>query len=522
MEILWILLGLAIGGGGAFFALKQQQNEKLLIEEKKLLEVQQQLLKTETEIKEKRIEVREVEQKAKADAREITDSAKAEAGEIKMALEKEKTRNEEKEQYLQKKERELDDKFKLVEEYKEKVSEKETHLEEERNRMKQALEEQKSKLAEIAHMSQDEAKNTLLEKVEQDTKNVLLKQMEKAEYELKEDAHKKASKIICQAIQKYSAEVASENMTTIVELANDEIKGRIIGREGRNINAIEHITGVDVIVDDTPNAIMISGFDLMRRYVAKLLIEKLIEDGRIHPARIEELYQKVHNETNEFIREIGEKTLLEMGITGLHPDLVKILGRLHFRTSYGQNQLKHAQEVGYICMSLANEVGVDPEKAKLAGVLHDIGKAVDHHIEGGHAVIGYEMLKKYGVNEEVAYAVGSHHEDMPINTALGYIVCAADAISGARPGARRESLENYIKRLKDLEDIAMSFKGVTQAFAVQAGREVRILINPAEVDDYGTKKLALEIAGKIEKDMNYPGQIKVHLVRELREIEFAK
>ena len=508
---LWLILGVAVGGGAMFFFSKQQENKQLVEEEKKLLSLQKQILATESDIKDKR-----------AEAKEIIHEAKAEVNEIKIGLEKDKSRVEEKEIQLEKKDKQLDKKFEDIETYKERLQKKEDELGAERENMKKALDEQKAKLEEIGHMSQEEAKNHLLEMVEQDTKNLLLRQMERAEADVKEDAKKKAQKIICQAIQKYGAEVASESTTTIVELANDELKGRIIGREGRNINAIEHVTGVDVIVDDTPNAIMISGFDLVRRYMAKTLIEKLIEDGRIHPARIEEMFEKVRKETNELLKEFGEKVLLEMGISGIHPDLVKILGRLRFRTSYGQNQLKHAQEVAYLCSTMAAELGVDEEKAKLAGLFHDLGKAIDHEIEGSHAMIGYEVLKKYGVDEEVAYAVGAHHEDMPIKSPLDYIVCAADAISGARPGARRESMEAYIKRLKELEGIATSFKGVDKAFAIQAGREVRVMVNPAELDDYETKKLTLEIAKKIEKDMTYPGQIKVHVIRETRDTEFAK
>lgn len=508
---LWLLIGTAIGGGVAFFLLKQRENTKLVEEEKKLLELQQHILKAESEVKDKRSE-----------AKDIIHEAKTQANEIKIELEKEKSRIEEKEQYLEKRELELDKKFSSVEEYKERLAKKEEDIESAKEEMKQALNAQKTKLEEIARMSQDEAKEKLLGMVEQDTKNLLLKQIERTELELKEDAKKKAQKIICQAIQRYGAEVASENMTTTVELANDELKGRIIGREGRNINAIEHITGVDVIVDDTPNAIMISGFDLVRRYMAKTLIEKLVEDGRIHPARIEEMFEKVKQETNELLKDFGEKALLEIGVSGIHPDLVKILGRLRFRTSYGQNQLKHAVEVAYICSAMAAEIGVDEEKAKLAGLFHDIGKAIDHEIEGSHAMIGYEVLKKYGIDEQVAYAVGAHHEDMPIQSALDYIVCAADAISGARPGARRESMEAYVKRLKELESIATSFEGVDKAFAIQAGREVRVMVNPAVLDDYETKKLTMNIAQKIEKDMTYPGQIKVHVIRESREIEFAK
>ena len=513
--IIGIVIGVFVAGGVGFFMLQEKQNKKLMEEERKLLEFKQEITKIDSEIQTKKIE-------AKDAANEIIRSAKEQSHEIKIENEKERTRIELQERDLEKKDKLLDEKFLQVESVKKDLESKDEKLNEERKRIEQALQEQDKKLEEISHVSQEEAKELLLKSVENQTKQVLLKQMEKAEAEVKEESQKKAQKIICQAIQRYSSEVASENTTMMVELPNDEMKGRIIGREGRNINALERVTGIDIIVDDTPNAIMVSGFDMARRYVAKRLIEKLIEDGRVHPARIEELAAKVRSDTNNLMKEMGEKTLVEMGISGIHPDLVKILGRLRFRTSYGQNQLKHAKEVAYICMSMASELGVDPEKAKIAGLFHDIGKAIDHEIEGGHAVIGYEVLKKYGVDEEIAYAVGSHHEDMPINTSLGFIVCAGDAISGARPGARRENSDSYIKRLKELEDIAKSFEGVEIAYAVQAGRELRIQVNPSKVDDYAAKKMSIDIASKIEKNMTYPGQIKVHIIRETREIEFAK
>jgi ribonucrease Y len=520
--IIGIIIGALIGGGTAFSLLKQKENQGLIEAEKRLLSVKQEIVASESEMKSKQMEAKDASMKAKDEAREIVSEAKTQAHEMKVELEKEKTRVEGREQQVETKDKDLDKKFAQIEEMKKGLEDKDKTLDEERKRIEKALEEQDKKLEEISKMPKTEAKELLLNRVEDQTKTVLLKQMEKAEADVKEDAQKKAQKIICQAIQRYASEVASENMTMMVDLPNDEMKGRIIGREGRNINALERVTGIDIVVDDTPNAIMVSGFDMARRYVAKRLIEKLIEDGRVHPARIEELAEKVRGDTNNLIKEMGEKTLIEMGISGIHPDLVKILGRLRFRTSYGQNQLKHAQEVAYICMSMASELGIDPEKAKIAGLFHDIGKAIDHEIEGGHAVIGYEILKKYGVDEEIAYAVGSHHEDMPINSSLGFIVCAGDAISGARPGARRENSDSYVKRLKGLEAIAKSFDGVEIAYAVQAGRELRIQVNPSKIDDYGAKKLSIDIAGKVEKDMTYPGQVKVHVIRETREIEFAK
>ena len=522
MDILWIIFGIIIGGIFTMLFLKSKESSKIILEEKKLLDIKNQVLEQDTIFKNREIERKTLFNQAKDESRSIIEKAKAEASELKINLEKEKTRIETHEKTLEKQEKQLDSKVSSLENQKNQLTKKEEELAVELKKLKESNNKQKEALASIANLSEEEAKNLLLEQVEKDVKDVLLKQMEKTESDLKKDAEKNAQKIICQAIQRFASEVASENTTTLIELPSDEIKGRIIGREGRNINTIEKVTGVDIIVDDTPGSIMISGYDLVRRYTAKKLIEKLIEDGRIHPARIEELVTKAQEDTNKIIQEFGEKTLMEMGISNVHPDLAKILGRLRFRTSYGQNQLKHAKEVAYLCMAMANELGIDPEKAKIAGIFHDIGKAVDHEIEGGHAMIGYEILKKYKIDDEIAYAVGSHHEDMPINTPLGFIVCAGDAISGARPGARKESIENYIKRLQELEGIANSFKGVRQSYAMQAGREIRVLVDPSDLDDYESKKLALDVTKKIEKDLTYPGQIKVHVIRETREIEFAK
>ncbi|PCI25337.1 ribonuclease Y [Candidatus Peregrinibacteria bacterium] len=512
---LWILLGAGVGGGAAFFILSQKNDQNRLIEEKKLLEVQQKIIRTEGEVREKEMKAKEILFQAENSAKTVKQEAQASIQEQKNNVDKDRVRVEQKEQHLEKQEKSLDQKFKGFEELEEKVKE-------ERKSIKEALEAQKEKLAEIAELTQEEARAKLMKQVEEDSKNILLRQIMKGEADVKAAADLKAKNIICHAIQRFAGEVASEKTSSVVHIPNDDMKGRIIGREGRNINSIEHATGVDVIIDDTPNAITISGFDPSRRHVAKLLIEKLVEDGRIHPARIEELAEKCREETNDLIKELGEKTLFELGINGIHPELVRILGRLHFRTSYGQNQLKHAIEVSFICKYLAAQVGVDEHKAQIAGLFHDVGKAIDHEIEGGHAVIGHEVLTKYGVEEEISYAVGSHHEDMPIDTPLGFIVCAADAISGARPGARRENFEAYIKRLKELEAVATSFPGVKQVYAIQAGREIRVMVNPNKLDDYGTKKLAMDIAAKVEKDLTYPGQIKIHVVREKKEITFAK
>ncbi len=515
MIILYVLLGIVFWGLVVFLLNKQQQNHRLAIEEQKLKTIQQDITKSENEKKQKENEAREILKEAKNEVRGLLENAKSEVREMKQDLDKSNKRIEEKELRIENKEKDLDKKVEMIQDQKANIKSKEEELD-------NALDNQKQELEKIAKLTQEEAKEELIVRVEKQTSEVLSKKIDIIQKDLEEDSKKKSQEIITQTIQRYAADVATEKMITIVELQNDEMKGRIIGREGRNINSIEQATGVDVIVDDTPNVIMISGFDLLRRYVAKTLIEKLLEDGRIHPARIEELAEKVRQETNDLIKETGEKALLELGITGIHPDIVKILWRLHFRTSYGQNQLNHCTEVAHIAGSIAEQIGYDVQKAKTAGLLHDIGKAVDHTIEGGHAEIGYKILKKYNVEEEIAKSVGAHHADMVMDTPLDFIVAASDAISGARPGARRESFDAYVKRLRQLEDVANSFEGVKQTYAIQAGREVRVLVNPEKVDDFQAKKLSLDISQKIEQDLNYPGQIKVQVIRETRTIEFAK
>ncbi len=385
------------------------------------------------------------------------------------------------------------------------------------------MEKELSELERISGLQKSEARDLFLKKIEADAREDAVIMLQKVEFETKEEAERKARKIITLAIQKYASEVASESTSTVVSLPSDDMKGRIIGREGRNINTFEKLTGVDVIVDDTPGSIVISGFDLLRRYIAKVALERLVEDGRIHPARIEEEIEKVRKDAAQLIKECGEKAVFEMGLTGVHPNLVKIIGRLRFRTSYGQNILKHSIEVGYLASALASEVGVDPELAKKAGFFHDIGKAVDHEVEGPHALIGKDILEKFKIDPIVVQAVAAHHEDISADDNIyAGIVMAADAISGARPGARSETLESYIKRLKELEDIANGFEGVKKSYAIQAGRDLRVFVDPENVDDLKTMQLAKDIARKVESDIEFPGVIKVHVIREKRATELAK
>ena len=377
-------------------------------------------------------------------------------------------------------------------------------------------------LERIAAMTQDEAKQIIIERVQKEAFHDAAAQVRDIEARAKEEAEKKARNIIALAIQKCAADHVAESTVSVIALPNDDMKGRIIGREGRNIRALETATGVDLIIDDTPEAVIVSAFDPVRREIARLTVEKLINDGRIHPARIEETVEKAKKEVENQIREAGESAVFETNQHGIHHELVKLLGRLKYRTSYGQNVLKHAIEVSHLAGLMAAELGADVQLAKRAGLLHDIGKAVDHEAEGTHVSLGGELARKYHESNDVIHAILAHHNDVEPQTVEAVLVQAADAISAARPGARRESLENYIKRLEKLEEIANSFDGVEKCFAIQSGREVRIMVKPDDVTDEGTKILAKEIAKRIEKEMEYPGQIRVNVIRETRSTEYAK
>jgi ribonuclease Y len=383
---------------------------------------------------------------------------------------------------------------------------------------KEALEQ----LEKVSKLSKEEAKKELLTNCEREFEQDILEKMRKLEQEGREKFQARAKEILAMVIQKCALSQAQEITTSTVLLPNEDIKGRIIGKEGRNIRTLEKLTGVEVIVDDTPEAVVISGFDPIRRQIAKTSLERLIQDGRIQPARIEEMVQKAEQEIISQVKEAGESAVYEMGIIGLDPKLVQVLGRLRFRTSYGQNVLLHSIEVAYLSEALAHEIGADPIVAKKAGLLHDIGKAVDHQIEGSHVDIGMRILERFGVDKEVIQAMKSHHEEYPAETPEAVLVQAADQISGARPGARKDTLENYLKRLSELEMIATSFSGVDKAYAIQAGREIRVFVKPEEIDDLTAHKLAKEIAQKIQNELRYPGEIKVSVIRESRVIEYAR
>ena len=388
--------------------------------------------------------------------------------------------------------------------------------------IEKVYDEQLSKLQQIASLTKEEAKNKLLKEVEKDITAEKATMIREAEQKVKDEVNKNAKELLTYAVQKCAADHSQETTVSIVALPSDDMKGRIIGREGRNIKALETLTGIDLIIDDTPEAVVLSGFDPLRREVAKIALEKLIDDGRIHPAKIEEMVEKAKQEVEETIKSEGERAVLESGVIGLHPDLVKLIGKLKYRTSYGQNVLNHSIEVSNLARIMAEELGLDPKIARRAGLLHDIGKALDHDMEGTHVEIGVEILKKYKENPVIINAVEAHHGDVEPQSLEAVLVQAADAISASRPGARRETLEAYIKRLQNLEEIADSFEGVEKSFAIQAGREIRVLVKPDKISDDEMTILARDVSKKVENEMEYPGQIKVNVIRETRVVDYAR
>ncbi len=465
-------------------------------------------------------------QDAKNKASEILLNAKNEALKAHEEAQKEervkRKKLDETESRLTKKERSLDEKSEQLEKMKVKYDDDSEKLKEQKEKAQKLVDERESKLQEVAGLNKEEAKDRLMNQIETEFQDELVSYAKKLEAEMKEEVDAKARQMIADAIQRYASETTVESTTTSVTLPADDMKGRIIGREGRNINAFETVTGVDVIVDDTPGSIIISGFDPIRRYMAKITLERLVEDGRIHPARVEETYAKVKEEVNILIKELGEKAAFEVGVAGLQPNLLKILGRLKFRIAYGQNVLKHSMEVAFLAGELAGMLGANVDICKKAGLLHDIGKAVDHEVQGKHAIIGRDILKKFGASEELIHCVEANEGDTEANSIEAQIVQVANLISVSRPGANRENLDNYIKRLSEIEQLAQTFDGVKKAFALQAGRELRAFVKPDEIDDLQAIKLSHEIARKIEKDLSYPGKIKVEVLRELRTEAFAE
>ena len=426
------------------------------------------------------------------------------------------------ERRLVQKEEQLDRKSDGLERKDEAMQRRERELEKVHEAAAQLVQRRQQELERVSGMSMEEARSLLLKTVEDEARHDAARLIREIEAQAREEAEKRARWLISLAVQRVAADHVAETTVSVVQLPSDEMKGRIIGREGRNIRTLESLTGIDLIIDDTPEAVILSGFDPVRREVARVALQKLIADGRIHPARIEEMVEKAQKEVDAGIREEGEQATLETGVHGLHPELIKLLGRLRFRTSYGQNVLKHSIEVAHLAALMAGELGVDVAVAKRAGLLHDIGKAVDHEMEGTHLEIGLNLLRKYGESEEVVHGMETHHGDVEPRSVESVLVAAADAVSAARPGARRENLETYIKRLEKLEAIANSFQGVEKSYAIQAGREIRIIVKPEALDDYGATMAAREITKKIEEELDYPGQIKVVVIRETRAVEVAK
>lgn len=427
---------------------------------------------------------------------------------------KEETLDKKVEQY-ENRDKSLEKREKNIQQVEEELSKKQVSYEE-------LIVQQREQLEKIAGISSDEAKKLLLLSIESEARHDAARLVRKIENDARESAKQKSQDILALAVKRYAGDYAAERMVSVVNLPNEEMKGRIIGREGRNIRALEAATGIDLIIDDTPEAVLLSGFNPVRREVAKVCLERLIEDGRIHPARIEEIVKKVEKEIEISIKEAGEQATFDLGVHGIDPELVKLIGRLKYRSSYAQNVLEHSREVGFICGIMASELGLNVKMAKRAGLLHDIGKAVDHEVEGPHALIGGDLAKKYGECDEVVHAIAAHHEDIPPDSILAVLTQAADTLSGARPGARQEMLESYIKRLEDLENIAMSFKGVSSSYAIQAGREIRIMVEGDKISDDESFIVCKDIAKKIEKELTYPGQIKVTVIREIRAVDYAK
>lgn len=509
MEIVLALIGLAIGlglGAGGLLAYQRFQGTS---QKRQAEKAAAELLET----------ARNEAQKTLVDARDealrIQREAEEKSKQRRAELERESDR-------LQKRREDLDLRYERLDQREQNLNKRQSKIDKRQAELQAMYEEQRAVLERVAEMSREDARQELLAMVEQETRQDMARRIREIEEETKLEADRRARDIIALAIQRIASEHVNEISVSVVPLPSDEMKGRIIGRNGRNIRSFEQATGVDVVVDDTPEAVTISSFDPVRREVARRTLGKLVLDGRIHPARIEKLVADARKEVERIIREEGERAAYEAGVPGLHPEVIKLLGRLKFRTSYGQNQHAHAIETAHIAGMIAAELGADVAIAKAGGLLHDIGKAIDHEVEGTHAQIGADFAKRHGVSDIIVNCIASHHHEVDQESVEAMIVEAADAISGARPGARRESLDTYIRRIKALEDVAKEFKGVEQSYALQAGREVRIMVKPEEIDDLAAMRLARDISKRIEETMQYPGQIKVTIIRETRAVDYAK
>lgn len=515
------MFGIFVGTGMVlfligYFSRKVSAERKLRTAEQRAKQILEEAKKQqESKRKEVELEAKDLLYKVRADFEKETKERRQELNILERRLMQKEENIDRKVDILDRKEKDVADKDRLLVDRDKNLVNKEKELQ-------HLVNEEKEKLQKISGLTAEEAKKQLFVKLEDEVKRDAANMMKRIEDEIKEKADKEARKIIGLAIQRCAADHTVETTVSVVNLPNDEMKGRIIGREGRNIRALEIATGVDIIIDDTPEAITLSSFDAVKRQIAKLTLERLMEDGRIHPGRIEEVVEKVKKEMDVTIKEEGDKALLDLGLQGIHPEIVKLLGRLKYRTSYGQNVLQHSKEVAYLMGIMASELKLDFYLARRVGLLHDIGKAVSHEVEGTHAKIGAELARKYNEPESVIHAIEAHHQDIEAKTLLAVLCQAADTISATRPGARRETLEIYVKRLEKLESIADSFKGVEKAYAIQAGREIRVIVQPEKITDQEAIVLARDITKKIEEGLEYPGQIKVVVIRETRAIEYAK